>query len=346
MKKSISRKVSLNLSVMLITLIFTGSITEITLFILAAAIPRNEFIVVLNKSLYFGKWFHDVMENSDNFEYSKSRIYDLKPGASFNFKNLEYDVKMNFDENRSRVDGNSDSFPALYNNKPENIIFLGDSVTMGWGVDNLRTYASILGNELNLYSLNFGVSSYNTYRELDKGANSNYLDSAKYIVIQYHINDADENSMVVKDGPKEYSENDFNSRMNAVKNTYGSHTGGYYLFDYTFQLFNNIYNKNLKLKNGFRENRDLEIEAKNFFKILKMWPQYNNKSIIIFDGSELIYQDSRFSEVFSQFAEMQGFANVNVININFTSDDYFYYDNHQNNLGHQKIADSIREMLN
>lgn len=123
MKKSTSHKLYIYLSVLLIALMTTTVLVEASLILLAATKSRNEFIISLNKYLYFGKWFHDIMENTDKFEYSKSRLYDVKPGALFKFKNLEYDVKMNFNEYRSRVDVDYYTAPNLYSDKKIKLFF-------------------------------------------------------------------------------------------------------------------------------------------------------------------------------------------------------------------------------
>jgi lysophospholipase L1-like esterase len=41
------------------------------------------------------------------------------------------------------------------------VVFLGDSVTFGWGVDDGETFANLLAHELGLEAVNTGVSAYN-----------------------------------------------------------------------------------------------------------------------------------------------------------------------------------------
>ncbi len=56
-----------------------------------------------------------------------------------------------------------DDESSLHNPK---LVFLGDSFTMGWGVDQEQTYAFLTGKKLGVRTLNAGISSYGTFREM------------------------------------------------------------------------------------------------------------------------------------------------------------------------------------
>ena len=72
------------------------------------------------------------------------------------------------------------------------IVFLGDSVTMGTGVEGDETFAHRVAEELGWRGLNTGVSSYGTPREMEL---LRQLDTSalRWIVLQHHANDAPEN---------------------------------------------------------------------------------------------------------------------------------------------------------
>lgn len=81
-------------------------------------------------------------------------------------------------------------------------IFLGDSLTFGWGVEEKKTFASILEAKLNLTApteiINFGTGNYNTEQEvglfLEKGQKYKPDD----VVVFYFINDAEPTPAVSK----------------------------------------------------------------------------------------------------------------------------------------------------
>jgi hypothetical protein len=84
-------------------------------------------------------------------------FYTLRPGV-FRFKNREFD-------NEFRVNslGVRDDESAL--REPQAVV-LGDSYAMGWGVDEDETIAKTVGRETGLRTLNAGIASYGTVREM------------------------------------------------------------------------------------------------------------------------------------------------------------------------------------
>jgi lysophospholipase L1-like esterase len=91
------------------------------------------------------------------------------------------------------ADGFRDADYAIARNKKKRFILLGDSLTLGWGVEQDQTFATILERTLNPPTevINQGTGNYNTEQEvylfLDKGL--------KYkpdkVVVFYFINDAE-----------------------------------------------------------------------------------------------------------------------------------------------------------
>lgn len=109
--------------------------------------------------------------------------YRMKEG-NFPFVTSEFDTSLNF--NSQGLRSSEDALRA-----PE-IIFVGDSVTLGWGVESEETFAHRVAAELGWRGLNAGVSSYGTAREMML---LRQLDtsSLRWIVLQHHANDAGEN---------------------------------------------------------------------------------------------------------------------------------------------------------
>ena len=135
--------------------------------------------------------------------FDEGLFYTLKPGR-FTFSNREFSV--GFDVNPLGVRDDDLSLRA-----PE-IVVLGDSYAMGWGVEQHEAFASVLEVQTGHTVLNAGVSSYGTPRELRM---LDRIDTSRLrtLVIQYCVNDAGENlsferhgNRLVVDGPAKYDE--------------------------------------------------------------------------------------------------------------------------------------------
>jgi len=123
--------------------------------------------------------------------YDSTLTYTLKPGhcvfASREFSNT-YAI------NSLGVRDDEDSLHA-----PQTVM-LGDSLTMGWGVEQDQSFPSVFERLSGQRTLNAGVSSYGTVRELrmlgrvDRSA-------VKNIVIQYNDNDTGENRQLIERPP-------------------------------------------------------------------------------------------------------------------------------------------------
>jgi hypothetical protein len=133
------------------------------------------------------KWinYRDVIQFNRHFSsYSPDLGYVLRPGANGRHSSLEYDNNFKINSFGVRDDETSLDNPEL--------VFLGDSFTMGWGVDQNQTYADLTEKKLGVKALNAGISSYGTYREMLLFSKIK-RDSCKLVVLQYCDNDREEN---------------------------------------------------------------------------------------------------------------------------------------------------------
>lgn len=121
--------------------------------------------------------------------YDKALGYTLRPGSCVfsgrEFRNV-YDVNSI---------GVRDDEASL--DHPE-IIVAGDSVAMGWGVDQEETYARRIEKNLGMVVLNAAVSSYGTAREM-MILSRVQTDKLKYLIVQYSGNDYGENEQFYRD---------------------------------------------------------------------------------------------------------------------------------------------------
>lgn len=122
--------------------------------------------------------------------YDEGLSYTLKPGTC-RFKNREFDVEYRINSAGLRDDESSLASP--------DIIVLGDSHAMGWGVEQQQTFAALIEQQTGMKVLNAAISSYGTAREMKMLCR---LDRAnlKYVIIQYTDNDILENREYSKHG--------------------------------------------------------------------------------------------------------------------------------------------------
>lgn len=116
--------------------------------------------------------------------------YTLRPG-SFRFSATEFDTA--FEVNRVGLRDDEASLAA-----PE-IVVLGDSFAMGWGVEQAETFADRLEAATGRRVLNGGMSSWGTGRELRLLAGLD-LSRAAWVVLQFGANDWQENRIFVHGG--------------------------------------------------------------------------------------------------------------------------------------------------
>jgi hypothetical protein len=126
----------------------------------------------------------------DCARYDAKLTYTLKPG-SCKFSAREFDTVVTVNSLGVRDDEQSLQAPA--------IAVLGDSVSMGWGVEDYETYASVIERETGIKVLNLAVSSYGTVREFDI---LNRVDASgvSTLIVQYSHNDMMENKTYIENG--------------------------------------------------------------------------------------------------------------------------------------------------
>lgn len=76
------------------------------------------------------------------------------------------------------------------------ILFIGSSISLGWGIENEDSYAKIVGKKLNKENLNYqvlnaSVGNYNTFRYVENFLRNQTVIDPEIIVINYFVNDAE-----------------------------------------------------------------------------------------------------------------------------------------------------------
>ncbi len=98
-------------------------------------------------------------------------------------------------EMSTNSDGFRDHDYAIPKNNKYRIIFLGDSLTLGWGVELTDTFKQILEEKLNkkypAEILNFGTGNYNTEQEVNLFMEKGLKYKPDKVVVFHFINDAE-----------------------------------------------------------------------------------------------------------------------------------------------------------
>jgi len=262
--------------------------------------------------------------------YDPELFYTLKPGQS-TFRNLEFETTVLVNSKGTRDDEES-----LLN--PE-IILLGDSFTMGWGVDQDSTFEKRLEKSLRTKVLNAGISSYGTVRELML-LKRLQQDSLKIIAIQYHDSDLVENKEFRDRGDtlmistqENYEATSQNVR-NRVKYYPGKHTS----LLFKFWLKDKLGRIEVRKPTG-------KEDAQYFINALKKGSIPDHVKIIVFEIASYGLQNNSFitslNDELRLHPDLQ--KKITTLNVqpNLTSSNYFKIDDHINASGHEAIADHL-----
>ena len=276
-------------------------------------------------------------------QYDSVLSYRLKPGqCHFNNREFKTDLLIN-------SGGLRDDQPSMV--QPD-IIVLGDSHAMGWGVKQANTFAQKLEKQTHLKVLNGAISSYGTAREMRllQQLDTTHL---KYLIIQYCSNDVIENKQFVESTQlKIMNEDKYNHIVHQHQNTmryyFGKHT----------RLFIAIIKDQLLQflikKKPIRSPSEVSnsYEALLFSRILNQENTIPIRTqIIVMEINGNNHNDVKFIKELEKLKQTSTANNrlKTIITIDSSSflnhEDYFIIDDHINNLGHQKITNQLLKII-
>ncbi|TLV03923.1 SGNH/GDSL hydrolase family protein [Dyadobacter luticola] len=306
--------------------------------------------------------YRDVIQFNRQFSsFNNDLGYTLWPGSIGAHSSLEY-------HNQYQINslGVRDDEKSLEN--PE-IIFLGDSFTMGWGIDQDKTFAHLTEKQLGVKALNAGISSYGTFREMLLFKKLQ-RDSCKLLVIQYCDNDLEENVAHLREAnpsqrltPEKFEKVTIFNRINE----------SYFPMRYTYfflrekDILKRIFTNPLEVWSDSQaaltswisgkplaENKPAEIKSsskvrehtENFYHVLKKIREIYSGNIVVMhlDGR---YTKPELINAFEAQAKQSGDTQLHFLRTAdfLTAHDYFPVDGHLNAAGHQKVASKLGQLI-
>ena len=254
------------------------------------------------------------------------------------FEGKEFSTSYQVNSQGLRDDENSLS-------KPE-IIVLGDSYGMGWGVEQNETFANLIEKETGKKTLNAAISSYGTARQY-LSLKKRDLSKLEYVILQYCINDYGEN--------KHFIENNFNLEVmdlgvyegHVVKGLKKKKKNNKFLRMSSIvirELIRDIKKPSVETKAGLAEDNRMEEFANLALLIDKIKEVKPDAKIILFEAH--LGAKTHNDDLFNYFSankvdNVAVFDSAKILN----REDYFDIDVHYNASGHYKISQKITEIL-
>jgi len=341
--------------------IFCGIMLLLTALLLETSIElilNNSGILKIKRENFFRDYYVHYDKNIVQFmpdcaRYDQELGYTLKPGVC-QFVNREFHVEYRINSIGVRDDEASLSSPE--------IVVIGDSQAMGWGIKQHETFAKMIEKETGMLTLNAAVSSYGTVRELKMLKRVNVA-KLKYLLIQYADNDFNENA--------EYYNNE-NVLPIMSEKTYAQYRKDlqdnikYHFMKHSLYVLNRPINS---IKNAFSKlrapaspmkssgsgeapnNRISEPEA--FLNALMTSPvNLGSIKIFVFEINGYAHNDSDFVKglkaLISNNREYPEFIK-NMVILDFaaqlTADKYFVLDDHLIAKGHRIISNEIVPLI-
>ena len=280
-----------------------------------------------------------IIYDEERGQYDSELFYVLKPGE-FKYSNMEFSTSYHINQAGFRDDDRSLDFPDL--------IFLGDSYTMGWGVEQEEIFTNILEHQLNVKSLNLGIASYGTAREYLAFEKTKH-DSCQLIILQFCPNDVKENRAFIENNfqlnisPKGKFKKEiiWNKLYQIYFPLKYVHSSIYFFTDKLKPATKNNGKKSAPLHGGINEQ-----EISDFFNILKKIKNSFKGEIIIFNLGMNITTPA-INEQFEKWLSINKLEGVHVFPSTdyLSKEDYLPLDTHLKISGNKKLAEGLMNFI-
>ena len=317
---------------------------------LAFASPKSGLLPrELLTSIYLRELRNVIQLMPECSQYDSYVSYTLKPGEC-RFKNLEFDTQYEINSAGFRDD-------ELSLTSPE-VVVLGDSFAMGWGVEQQETFVQIIENETGLRTLNAAISSFGTAREF-RVLEQLDLSAAKYLVVQYMENDYQENQAFYEVGDlniysPEDRENVIRKLVPRAEYFFGKYTVTAVLYSWHYFRRDKMFRPEDVDRPDEAVARSGAAEVDAFLNVLQSsHTDLSSLRVIIFEIGPSNRNDTDFVDGlreqlrsnFDQNVHSKGLIVLDLSRV-LEEDHYFYLDEHINAKGHRAVAEQLIEVLN
>lgn len=290
---------------------------------------------------YYAAFERNIMEYEPCSIFDSAYSFKIIPGLAFNFGNIEYRNDYVVNSESVRDDEGSLMGPQ--------VICVGNSYTVGIGVDQGKIFPSLLEKEINQLVLNTGNSSYGTFREMQRVANADtsYL---KYVVIQYSKYDVYENAAFLDGRPpfKITSDSMFRKTLSEYR-WRREYFPGKYAITISYNWAKGIVNKMRKKK--YFLSRDTEKSARSFLKVIDRLRPPAHTKIIVTEINDYPDMNSGFLPAVDsmlnnpEFVSLKGMVQTTNVADVLDLEDYYIIDANLRSSGHQKVARKIADII-
>ena len=251
--------------------------------------------------------------------------YKIKPNFKGRLKSVEFDTE---------IITNSDGFRTEELGK--GIYVLGDSQTMGYGVEQNDTFTYHISQLLKRNVYNLGVSGYSTKQELELAKRIvKEKEVEKLIVIFYLGNDVHENCGIIK---REINKQGFKTGRTGFISKLKKLRVLRFIYSKTYNIYHN------QISNKSTEAYTIEC-LRETEKILKEFSELDvNKIFVLLPSKFQIYNDiERIGALKNMFKD----NNITFIDLSksFRYDMYYKHDNHLNKDGHRILSLELYDIL-
>jgi len=286
------------------------------------------WVKYIQKKLYVNGLVKIWQTNKGCSKFDKNFLYAPVVGECI-FSNPEFKTKLNFDENRrlNMVDDNIQEDEKI-------IAVLGDSVAMGWGVNDNETFSYNLQKLTNKKVINLAVSSYGTVREIKRLKLNKFYDQVDTVIIQYHLNDIAENKNLNIN--KTYTQKEYDKFFISKENNINIIIFLLKHYKKSLRLLFTHLN-DLFFENDRKEKHNLTEHLDNLEKVINQNLKGEGKRVIVFlinpPHQEIIYEENKKYE------------NFEFMNFKVQKEHLFVIDDHINKNGHRYIGKKLYSYL-
>jgi lysophospholipase L1-like esterase len=281
-------------------------------------------------------------------EYDKDYFYRFKPGKKFQFKNREYNTAYSINNISFRDDNDAVK-------KPE-IVCIGDSYTLGWGVSQDEDFPARLKQQLKKNVLNAGMVSFGTAREFNR-LNELDLSDTKYVIWQYCTNDYDENKAFINNNfhlqirPLERYNQSVIYRENARKYFPGKHFFSIIKLWIGDKLSKRLSGRAFVDLPGVNEEQIAD-QAKCFLDIVsRSKVDFKKTKVIVLHLDEISFSAAFYNAVNTLLQndvyKNRFLGNLQIVDLSnkLSRNDFYILDTHLNPVGYQKVADELVKIV-